>query len=669
MSHLVEDCYFQEIEFFFLIVGHTHNILDQWFGVLSRAIRGANFIGSYLAMHELYKIAHSEEEADLRPQKVHQLELYHDWRRFYNPVRNTDIHHYGLPHRFKITLDPQLKVAKMQYMFMSPTRGFRHLEKWQPVPTAADFKTSNVDGDIPLSPLVIFNGPETVLRALGTSGKTNFTDLAIGDEKVRAKAANMTFIMPVLRQIELRAIGELGIRLEQEADTGTSEEHIHLSAALIKKIDSEITLNNSSKGGRIVWLRRSKIVDDPDYLNRRPDILPNPKLWNERIANAPQTSQAEASTETTTQPSRISADEIAKNKKLTADATESQLRFVHFQKGAAEMALTATHVLKLFDDGEMVKSASHNNIVVATKNFSRLVLTPREVAMYRSISSARSIAAKVEAQVEVALKQPWSLLNLPLETPEQQAHRESLLIARKARLVQVEANLRKILMRDGEGEYNPDRQVVAMDGFTPALTVEVDKMIRPQLEALAKGHLKPTEMKKLKVNELRAEVKKLIEKFPDLIRVPTARPISQETSDATSSTINGHSAAVPGHSMDIADGIEVEAGTMPVPLDAESDNKLLQKCCVVECDSINPKATILCDECNLYFCCDMHALHSSHSKQYLLPGKIANKVCQEIVIPALVSIMIMKNWLCSQSNSILIASKTCCDHSNEFLEY
>ena len=82
LSHLIEDCYFDEIKLFFLIVGHTHNILDQWFGTLMQAIRCASFIGSVLALHELYKIAHHEDEAHLRPTVVHQLELYHDWRRF-----------------------------------------------------------------------------------------------------------------------------------------------------------------------------------------------------------------------------------------------------------------------------------------------------------------------------------------------------------------------------------------------------------------------------------------------------------------------------------------------------------------------------------------------------------------------------------------------------------
>ena len=135
-SHIIEDCYFDEVEVFFLIVGHTHNILDQWFSVLSKAIHKAHFIGSVLAMQALYKIAHSDSH--LRPAKVHQLRLYHDWRRFYTRVRNDEIHHYNVPHRYKLTRDEMLKVAIFQYMPMSPPHGMRHLEKWQPVVSDVD---------------------------------------------------------------------------------------------------------------------------------------------------------------------------------------------------------------------------------------------------------------------------------------------------------------------------------------------------------------------------------------------------------------------------------------------------------------------------------------------------------------------------------------------------
>ena len=64
----------------YLIVGHTHNALDQWFSVLGKAIKGADFIGSVAALHKLYRLAHrvdgghDEEKAE----RVIQMTTYHD---------------------------------------------------------------------------------------------------------------------------------------------------------------------------------------------------------------------------------------------------------------------------------------------------------------------------------------------------------------------------------------------------------------------------------------------------------------------------------------------------------------------------------------------------------------------------------------------------------------
>lgn len=152
---------------FFLVVGHTHNILDQWFSVLSKAIRGAHFIGSVLALHELYKIAHGAGVAHLRPTLVHQLKLYHDWRRYYSSVRNDTIHHYRIPLRYRFKLDETLGVCIMEYMKFSPPHGLKHLEKWQPVVTSSrstgmGAASSNIDQqcsrNIGMSPLDSFNG-------------------------------------------------------------------------------------------------------------------------------------------------------------------------------------------------------------------------------------------------------------------------------------------------------------------------------------------------------------------------------------------------------------------------------------------------------------------------------------------------------------------------------
>jgi hypothetical protein len=53
ISLLVQEKIFKKVEVFFLIVGHTHASIDQYFSVLSREILKTNFIGSPLSLQFL----------------------------------------------------------------------------------------------------------------------------------------------------------------------------------------------------------------------------------------------------------------------------------------------------------------------------------------------------------------------------------------------------------------------------------------------------------------------------------------------------------------------------------------------------------------------------------------------------------------------------------------
>ena len=55
-----------------------------------------------------------------------------------------------------------------------------------------------------------------------------------------------------------------------------------------------------------------------------------------------------------------------------------------------------------------------------------------------------------------------------------------------------------------------------------AKSQDLVKMTRPQLEALVKGIMKVKDIKTLKVDQLRAHVKKLAEANPGLLQIPTA---------------------------------------------------------------------------------------------------------------------------------------------------
>ena len=72
----------------FLIVGHTHCSLDQYFSVISRAILNCEFIGSPEGLIELYGTAHQGTAVSQRPLVNRQVHAIYDWVQFYAPFIN-----------------------------------------------------------------------------------------------------------------------------------------------------------------------------------------------------------------------------------------------------------------------------------------------------------------------------------------------------------------------------------------------------------------------------------------------------------------------------------------------------------------------------------------------------------------------------------------------------
>ena len=98
---LVEEGLCESIEICFLIVGHTHASIDQYFSIISRAIRKAKFIGSVEALLELIKIAHLKSWK--QPAIVREIKVYYNIIEAFSPYVNSDIHYYSVPHNFLIT--------------------------------------------------------------------------------------------------------------------------------------------------------------------------------------------------------------------------------------------------------------------------------------------------------------------------------------------------------------------------------------------------------------------------------------------------------------------------------------------------------------------------------------------------------------------------------------
>jgi len=73
MSHLVEVEEFDWIEMRFLVVGHTHCSIDQYFSVLSAFLSTCAFIPTPMALRYVLSIAHNEDNK--RPLIVRPLNV------------------------------------------------------------------------------------------------------------------------------------------------------------------------------------------------------------------------------------------------------------------------------------------------------------------------------------------------------------------------------------------------------------------------------------------------------------------------------------------------------------------------------------------------------------------------------------------------------------------
>lgn len=209
---LVELGIVSKVNINFLIVGHTHSNLDQYFSVYSKKIKRCEFIGSVLAMHELYDTAHSGKFLHLRPRnhEYEQLRFIHDWVAYFAPIVNTRIKWYKVPHRFQIFLLHGR--ALCQYAVFTPLD--RSEPKWMPLlPLRSPAFVPDRDDaiDVNLTPLVVVDNADMITQEMAVG--PDMLHSASGQRANSAahrSARNLNVLHDMLDEIE---------RLELEALT------------------------------------------------------------------------------------------------------------------------------------------------------------------------------------------------------------------------------------------------------------------------------------------------------------------------------------------------------------------------------------------------------------------------------------------------------------------
>lgn len=601
LSHLVELCFFDAVEVFFLVVGHTHNPVDRWFSVLASSIGTADFIGSILAMQELFRYATNKSSySDSCDTTVVQLTTYRDYRTFYEPVVNLKIVYFNIPHRFLIERHPTWGIAFMRYQIFSPKAGWAN--KWLPLKPSAERDHPESEGALELTRFMIFGGEAAMLNTLGMQAHTSKFGEAItaaSDSHQNAKVlVDQIESLKYLRELELLAIAEGKAQMEFESTNGipipiSSIQH---NQETLKAIEDAIISRNSAEGGYIIWLKRAQ-SSDPNWLNGTPNVLPNPRKWQRLCESAAPATAVTAVNVNRAQ--RLTADERKAKQEETKRVRErldAVTSLANLHSGAAKMYKTSQFMLSQIDteaQGRVDVSAS-NEILEATENFTKTALSSQEIRLYKSLDSVDNIIKLVEVQVAAAEAEPWSLLRLPEETEE--LKQRKLQIQRDFDIIQAkkESSLTRLLTK--KGTFDTLAPIVSHDGFRAVLATNIDEMTKEQLKQIAKG---------LKIAvSIRGADNKSKEKSKEVLLQELKAALARPENRDVDPTVLAQGSAV------------AQPITTLQPQNIMSDRSH-NKCSVLECPYVG---SVACVTCSLSFCNDLHKYHDGHINLDLREG-------------------------------------------------
>ena len=128
---MIDKDIFKTVEINFLIVGHTHASIDQYFSVLSKQIKGCDFIGSPLSLEALLGqdrpvnlsgnawARRRDDHCGMhsRPLRVRKLSIIYDMKTCLQPIVNMGIKYYPIPHCFRF--EKYRGVSAMRYSVFS----------------------------------------------------------------------------------------------------------------------------------------------------------------------------------------------------------------------------------------------------------------------------------------------------------------------------------------------------------------------------------------------------------------------------------------------------------------------------------------------------------------------------------------------------------------------
>ena len=248
-SLLVESYSFDEIEIAFLIVGHTHASIDQYFSVISKAIKKAKFIGTPMALLELIRRCH---DLTWRQRAViKEIKVYYDMKTMFAPYINKKIKYYNLPHIYRVV--PSFgHTAIFEYKVDSTMPHWNPRRPRDKITDMYSFMSTTESQSIFIPELAAVNGRSKFLEFLGLGDAANpmsAQDL-LGKDKLLSKLQEVNNLLPELEQLSLRSLEQQAERMHDESD-GADVKRMY---QFRNDIQRRMLNANTKNEGYIIWL-------------------------------------------------------------------------------------------------------------------------------------------------------------------------------------------------------------------------------------------------------------------------------------------------------------------------------------------------------------------------------------------------------------------------------
>ena len=284
----MEENIFDKVEIYFLIVGHTHASIDQYFSVLSNQINKSDFIGSPLALEHLFATIDSQDmnpsgqswQRQVKGQRkqkslplgVHKLAVIFDIKTALLKLSNTHIKYYSIPHCF--LFHKVGGVAIMQYSIFSSG-------VWLPKfpESTTDFQMSE-QLSIKLQHFDIIGGEEKLLLECGIDSRSAPSSvLSKQHKKAVAVMSTLTDLGDTLKALEVQIcqstisktqdyyeqLFENSSTAKQTVSAHKEELHFEVIRHMLKQ--------NTAERGYICWLKPGVSRSlNPEPLNLMPAL-------------------------------------------------------------------------------------------------------------------------------------------------------------------------------------------------------------------------------------------------------------------------------------------------------------------------------------------------------------------------------------------------------------